>query len=50
VNVGGIQDACRVFNRTRTIYLTVENVNLLGTFEMLGAGAEGGSIPSSNHP
>jgi hypothetical protein len=26
VNVGGIEDACRVFNRTSTIYVTVENV------------------------
>ncbi len=33
VNVGGIEDACRVFNRTWTIYLTVENVTFLGLFK-----------------
>ncbi len=30
VNVGGIEDACRVFNRIWTIYVTGENVTFLG--------------------
>jgi hypothetical protein len=30
VNVGGIEDACRVFNMTWTIHVTIENVTFLG--------------------
>jgi hypothetical protein len=30
VKVGGIEDACKVFNKISTIYVTVENVTFLG--------------------
>jgi len=46
VNVGGIEDACRVFNRTWTIYVTLENITFLGLLKCRVHGQKVVAFPS----
>jgi hypothetical protein len=45
VNVGGIEDACRVFNRTLKIYVTVENGTFFGLLECWVQGQKAVAFP-----